>query len=247
MLEAVDQGYSVCAYSGELPAPVYRYWIDLQAAGPRNLEKRYDSIKEAEVTYPKQEAVKAIRNWYRDKFFLYDSYGTATDNTLFEVFEYAAQRYDCRVFLIDNLMTIDLSASDSNYYRQQSEFVNKIASFSQQYQVHVHLVAHPRKVQGRLTKIDISGSGDIANRANNVLSVYRLTENEKAERNCDTLLEIFKNRFYGVQDAEIELNFERLCRRFYMVSEAGPFKKYGWENDQAENLDVVYDDSEIPF
>jgi hypothetical protein len=32
-----------------------------------------------------------------------------------------------------------------------------------------------------------------------------------------------------------------------MVSEAGPFKKYGWENDQAENLDVVYDDSEIPF
>ena len=44
MLEAVDQGFPVCAYSGELAAPIFRYWIDLQAAGPGHLEMKYDSI-----------------------------------------------------------------------------------------------------------------------------------------------------------------------------------------------------------
>ena len=34
LLESIDQGYPVCAYSGELPAWKFKYWASLQAAGP---------------------------------------------------------------------------------------------------------------------------------------------------------------------------------------------------------------------
>ena len=35
LLEAIDQGQPVCAYSGELPAWKFKYWASLQAAGPK--------------------------------------------------------------------------------------------------------------------------------------------------------------------------------------------------------------------
>lgn len=35
---AIDQGYSVFAYSGELPDYHFKNWIDLQIAGSQNIE-----------------------------------------------------------------------------------------------------------------------------------------------------------------------------------------------------------------
>jgi len=239
MLDSVDQGFSVCAYSGELPAPVFRYWIDLQAAGPNNLEYKFDDIKNAKVAHPTREALSKIRNWYMDKFFLCDSYGSVTDDSLFEVFGYAAQRYGCKVFMIDNLMTTVFAGNEKDFYRKQSDFVNKIAEFAQKYDVHVHLVAHPRKTHGRLTKMDVAGSGDITNRADNVLAVHRLTPKEKSEENCDTILEIFKNRFSGQQDVEIQLNFDSSCRRFGMPSDVG-VKRFGWDEPTIYDAEQLF-------
>jgi twinkle protein len=241
MLEAVNQGFPVCAYSGELPAPVFRYWIDLQAAGPDNLEMKFDSIKNTEIAYPKREAVTKIRNWYKDLFFLYDSYGTVNEDSLFEVFEYAVMRYGCRVFMIDNLMTTCFAGSEKDFYRKQSEFVNRVARFSQQFDVHIHLVAHPRKTTGRLTKMDVAGTGDITNRADNVLSVHRLNKDEREEFGCDSLLEIFKNRFSGQQDIEIRLNFDPSCKRFTMKTDVR-VKKYGWETPAVAEVEALFNE-----
>lgn len=235
LLDAVDQGFSVCAYSGELPAPVFRYWIDIQAAGPNNLEMKYDSIKESEVAYPKKEVINLIREWYRDKFFLYDSYGTTTDKNLFEVFEYAVKRYGCKVFSIDNLMTTCFETNESDYYRRQTEFINKVAEFAQRFDVHVHLVAHPRKTKDGVTKMDVAGSGNITNRADNVLNVQRLKEDEQEKEQCHALLQILKNRFLGKQDIDIQLNFDDKCKRFYMASEPGAYKQYSWINQLPED------------
>lgn len=231
LLESVEQGYSVCAYSGEMAAAIYRYWIDLQAAGPGNLGKRYDAIREKEVTFVKPEIVDLIRNWYRDKFFLYDCYGTVTASNLLEVFEYAVQRYDCKTFMIDNLMTTSYASNENDFYRKQSEFIGNVCVFAKKYDVHVHLVAHPKKVTGRLTKMDVAGTGDITNRADNVFSVHRLVEKEKKEMTepCDAVIEVFKNRFSGQQDIEIQLKFDDSCKRFYMASDVtGRLRNYSW-------------------
>ncbi|MFA4834933.1 MAG: bifunctional DNA primase/helicase [Dehalococcoidia bacterium] len=228
MLEAVEQGFGVCAHSGELPAPIFRYWIDLQAAGPAFLERKYDSIRERETTSAKKEIVQYIRDWYRDKFFLHDSIGDSTNKDLLEIFEYAARRYDCRVFLIDNLMTTVTSDSGSDFYRKQSEFVGRVIEFAKKFDVHVHIVAHPRKTTGRLTKMDVSGSGDITNRPDNVLSVHRLTPEEREKESYDAMVDIFKNRLFGWQDVAVRLKFDDNCKRFYWADEPGAVKQYSW-------------------
>ncbi len=247
LLDAIDQGFPVCAYSGELPAHIFRYWIDLQAVGPGGIEAKYDSIREKESFHPKPEATKKIRNWYRDMFFLYDSYGKVTSESIFEIFEYAHQRYGCRVFAIDNLKKVNLSASESNYYRKQEDFINTSIEFATRLDSHIHIVAHPRKTQGRIEKMDVGGSGGITDLGHNVLAVHRLAEKESQESNCDSILEVMKNRFNGVQDVDIQLNFDNRCRRFYMASEQGAFKKYGWETTKFEETDFVYSEDQLPF
>jgi twinkle protein len=232
LLDAISQGFAVCAYSGELPSPIFRYWIDIQAAGPENIELVYDQIKDSTVARVRPETVSAIREWYRERFFLYDNFGITTEASMFEVFEYAARRYDCKVFMIDNLMTTMLeSGSESDYWRRQSLFVNRVAEFAQRLDVHVHLVAHPRKANGReLENDDVGGSGDITNRADNVMILNRLDEPRRIEKGCDSILTVKKNRMNGKQNIDIALLFDGKSRRFYMQSDPIP-KAYGWRGD----------------
>jgi twinkle protein len=230
LLQSVDQGYGVCAYSGELPGGIFRYWIDLQAAGPQYLEMRYDPIKDGDIPNPTPEAEEAIRKWYRDLFFLHDAFGTTTQEMLIEKFEYAVQRYGCKMFLVDNLMTTNFGCNEKDFYRKQSEFVGKMVDFAHNHDVHIHLVAHPRKTNGRLTKMDVAGSGDITNRADNVIAVHRVTPDEQDKFQCDALVDIFKNRFSGLQDVTIRMDFNDKCKRFFQVAD-GPFAdqyELGW-------------------
>ena len=233
LLECVQNGQAVCAYSGELPAPVFRYWIDLQAAGPGNLYAKFDAFRGEEVYYPAKEHTQAIRSWYRESFFLYDSFGNVTDETLLKVFEYAAMRYDCKVFLIDNLMATALESNEKDFHRKQADFVKQVKEFAIKFEVHVHLVAHPRKTQGRLTKQDVSGAAEITNWADNVFGVYRVKKGDEEAGRFDTVLDIFKNRFSGRQDEPVGLMFEPKSRRFYMPSQVERKNyRYGWEAKQ---------------
>ena len=230
LVDAVDQGYRVCAYSGELPAYIYRYWIDLQAAGPLNLIGEYDDYKEANVMRVRSDCREAIREWYKDMFFLYDSLGGVSDKDLFEVFDYTARRYGCKIFLVDNLMLMTFAESDKDFYMRQSAFVKKLKKFALQHDCHVHLVAHPRKTSGRLTKMDVMGSGDITNIADNVLSQHRVPTPEIEAEGCHAYLDIFKNRFSGRQDVSVALLFDEPSKRFYREQEPRlRIKAYGWE------------------
>jgi len=215
MLNAIDNGYKVCAFSGELPAPIFRYWIDLQAAGPENLEAKYDPIKNNEVVKPMPEAVDLIRNWYYESFFLYDKLGAADEESLLEVFEYAAKRYGCKMFLIDNLMMMTQSDTKDGHLQKQKNFVNRVVDFARIHDVHVILVAHPRKREGRLTKMDVMGTGDITNLADVVCSTYRPRDEERLELNCDGIIDILKDRFGGNQDEAIRTMFCKKSKRIW--------------------------------
>jgi len=229
LITAIEQGYKVCAYSGEMPMAIFRYWIDLQAAGPGNLQADFDPVRGSEVMRVKPEIRPFIQEWYRNKFFIYDILGGVDDKSLMEIFEYAAMRYECKVFLVDNLMLMVFGNNDKDFYRRQSDFVKLLKNFAVKFDCHVHLVAHPRKTDGRLKKMDVMGSGDITNIADNVLSVHRNPEDEKEKEQCDAYIDIFKNRFSGRQDDVIALQFNDRCKRFYMASNMEALnREYGW-------------------
>ncbi len=227
LLKAVQEGFSVCAYSGELPGALFRYWVDLQAIGPDESywTKYYDPIKKADVYKPTKEAVAGVHRWYYDNFFICDSFGSISDSNLLELFDYANRRYNCKVFLADNLMTMNFTSSDRDYYRQQGQIVGKLKDFAYNRNVHVHLVAHPRKNDGRLSKDDIAGSKEITNRPDNVFGIYRCKEED--ETHYQGFLDIFKNRWSGHELKSTGLNYDFKTKRIYQPS-GGCDWDYGW-------------------
>jgi len=231
ILEALDTGNAVFAYSGELTAPTFQQWINTQAAGSLNLEEYKNKYGDTK-TRVKKEANDAIRTWYKGKLFLYDNSirGKNIDNTsILDLCEYSARKYNCRVFVIDNLMTADFDATGENYYQAQSKFVGDLVHFAKAFNVHVHLVAHPRKTDNTDIKDndDVAGSGEVTNRADNVICIKR---NSDLKEGYDAVLKVMKNRNTG-RLGKFPLRFIAKERRFYQLNEDGSYdaKTYGWE------------------
>lgn len=225
LVESIDQGFPVCAFSGELPPGLFRYWIDLQAAGTMRLSSRRNELLEAPEYYVSKDVADKIRAWYREYLFLYDTSEGLDGKDILDKFSMAARRYGCKVFLIDNLMTTSHNGSDKDFYRQQSKFVGDVLLFAKKYDVHVHLVAHPKKTTGTLTKQDISGSGDITNRADNVITVARVDET----MDCHAVISVLKSRILGKHCSDIRMIFQPDCKRFVGSYESDLNKRYGWE------------------
>lgn len=237
LLNAIENGFNVCAYSGELPDRVFRYWVDLQAAGPNYITQ--EQVKNRTITKVNKEIIGPIRNWYRGRFWLYDNQTIVAQDEILDVFEYAYRRHGCKVFMVDNLMSLALgSGSESNFYVKQADFIGQCKSFAQRFNVHVNIVAHPRKIKKGDTvgKDDVGGSGNITNWADNVFEVRRLSQKEIAALGekpetkglpIKSTLSILKNRFMGKQDIAIFLGFEEKSKRFFSPKDS-PNWDYGW-------------------
>ena len=226
MLAAVDQGFCVCVYSGELADRLFRYWVDRQAAGPEFID--LVTTKEGrEVFRVNNSVIKNIRAWYAGKFFLYDSQDLITQEKLFEVWEYAYQRYGCCIFAVDNLMALGLgSGGERDFLRKQAEFVGLCKKFAAKWNVHIHIVAHPRKPgKGQdVEKMDVAGLAEITNWADNVFAAKRYSKKELETINASNdykglnitgSIEVQKGRFEGKQEAIRMLCFEPKSMRFY--------------------------------
>ena len=151
----------------------------MQAAGPENVGFVTDPLMQKTVPTIDKDVRDAIHRWYYDRFFLHSKFGLIEESSILEIFDYAAKRYDCKVFLVDNLMTTVIDEGAGNFYREQSKFVQKLADFAHLHNVHIHLVAHPRK--GELEEMDdVGGTGDITKRADNVLIMKRREEGSEA-------------------------------------------------------------------
>lgn len=153
-------GQRVCVFSGELP-------------GQRQAKRMIHQI--GGVKHPSEGLIHHVFDWLDDKMWVFDMVGTANVDRLVEVFTYAYRRYGMTQFVIDSLMTTDVPVDGPKALSEQKKFMQKISTFAKQYQVHVHLVAHPRKSEhdwDQAGKSDVGGSGDLTNMAENVVSVW---------------------------------------------------------------------------
>lgn len=247
LCEALDQGSKVCAYSGELVADRFKDWIMLQACGPNHAERQTDPLTGGEYSLVPAGIYSIIDDWWNRKLYLYDiGISTAHDeDSILSEFEYAARVLGCGVFLVDNIMTARLKG-DRDYYRAQSLFTQRLVQFAKAFQVHVHLVAHPRKVErGKAVEDsdDVSGTGDITNLADNVISVRRVEHDTDTDAFHDAELMVLKSRETGVR-GKIRLCFDQRSNRFYQPGD-GPNKRYGWELMSQQTFSDCGDDT--PF
>lgn len=225
--EAINQGYKTFLFSGELVGGNVKYWL-LQTLANEEQFAEYtakDGHKYKKVTI---EAKNKIVQGVKDRFFLYDSDDYRIEAIL-EKMTILAKRYGVRVFIIDNLMTIESTLKDK--YEAETDIVKKLKNFAKKYNALVHLVAHPRKsMNENISKDDVAGSANITNLADYVTVIER---NFDETKEYDASLNVLKNRHTGV-NVEMKLKFDIERKRFYSPSLMELEKKYLdlWEEVQ---------------
>jgi archaellum biogenesis ATPase FlaH len=245
---AIDQGYAIFVYSGELPNYLYKSWFDFQLAGSHHItENVKDGFVNRFITTGNQ---KLINGWYSDKAYIYDSKIIESDEQedLLKTIEESIRRYEVKVILLDNLMTamyLDENKG-SDKYDQQGRFVRQLTRIALRYNVLILLVAHRRKNSFTTDANDeISGSGDITNLASVTLSYDRMSKeelNSGIASESQRKLIVAKNRLFGKINLKgIILEYDEKSKRIYEKSK-GCHWKLGWDKEwQQINTDNPFD------
>lgn len=225
---ALEQGYSAFAYSGELPDYHFKHWLDLQIAGPENIETSTNEYGDESYSISDETSEK-INNWYRGKAYIFDNNAVidelATDGkknddgeeiTLLGTIQKAACRYGIKFVLIDNLMTALEVEPTTDLYRAQSAFVKKVKALAVRLGIIVILVAHPRKENDgkELDNDSVSGSSDITN-AVDVVMTYSSNTSEDKEI-YQSVIGVTKNRLTGrklLNDKRVKVMYSGKSKR----------------------------------
>lgn len=240
----IKAGHSVFFYSGELMDWYFRAWIDYQIAGPEHINVMRNGFGHEAYSidgniYPN------IAEWYRGKFYLYDNSSVLREDRegLIPTIEKAIRQYGCSIVFIDNLMTAISDDITSDIYRQQTEFVKKLANIAKRTNTIIFLIAHPRKTNGySFENDDVAGSSNITNLADVVMRYARPKGEDEDEDTQDRLLQITKNRLTGRTDRHgIRLVFDERSKR---ISEMHDWSwRLGWEKDKSN----PFADGEVDF
>ena len=184
-----------------------------------------------------------MAEWLKDKLYIYNNDLDYSYKTILTRMEQLARRYGVKVFVLDNLMTINLGRG-LDKLEAETEFIAAIKKFAKTYNAIVHLVAHPRKIgKGEIVdKTDVSGSANITNLADYVTTITRVeAEEDSIEEDC-TIFSVKKNRPTGVQNKNIKLNFDTFRRRFYITNEELEKNYYS-----KGFIQIDINDTELPF
>lgn len=252
-VEAANQDYRVALFSGELTAKNLLKWLLLQVAG-KNYVRATSFENYFVVESPYDEF---ISKWLDNKVFVYNNYYGNEFEPIMEKLQECVTEHKVDLIILDNMMTLNISALDIDKYRQQSIFVEFLETFAKKNNVHIVFVAHPRKSIGFLRLDDVSGSNDIVNRVDNALILHRVNEDFKRLSkqmfrwkddnplyNCTNVIEICKDRDGGVQDEFIPLYFEASTKR--LRNDIAEYKEYGWKVP-GDGFFPVEDLEEVPF
>lgn len=252
ILNAVQRGYKVAAWSGELQDFRFQAWLDQMAAGKSYVVQKFGF---SNLFYVPKATAEVINKWLDGKFWLYNNdYGAGFDQLFADIKE-CVQQNGVQMVLLDNLMAMDLDELDGSENERQTKLIKEIKSFAKKENVHVILVCHPRKEQSfqLLRKESIAGTANLTNLCDNLLISHRVgndfekrakdffgEEQVRSLMEYQLVLEIAKNRSLGIVDQIIGLFYENETRR--IKNEIAENIVYGWKEEPVQTTLDPYED-----
>lgn len=213
LIGLMAQGERACVFSGEMKP---------ERQGKR-MAKQLGGLDRPTPAY-----LDAMGDWLRDRMWIFDLLGSASIDRLLMVFSYAFRRYGIRHFVIDSLMMTDVPEDGPGAMSAQKEAMRKLAAFARGLNVHIHLVAHPRKGQDEKRspgKMDVAGSGKITDAADNVFSVWsaQKEDGDTSTDEPDAFLTLWKARNGETQHRALALFFNKACMQFSTDDDRRPY------------------------
>lgn len=259
--QSIDQDKPVWMFSREMPDWLTKNWIEYILAGNRHITQ-FQSNSGAAYWKVNEDAKREISRHYREQLMIYRDQFSNKLQDLQTSMEDSARKYGSKLFIIDNLMTVDLDATSESMNEKQTEFVQWLIQFAMKYNVATVLVCHPRKLQSGVTNVgmyDISGTSNIINLAHRAFGLKRVTKAEKEgvrkldnsgwkvkPVKYDVRFEIIKDRLRGKSNLEVGLYYDVPSRRFFTTPEEYEHQ-YLWDkNVYKDHLPYpISDDSEV--
>ncbi len=124
---------------------------------------------------PTEPFIRKIMGWIDQWLWCFNLVGKVGIQPVLDVFEYARCCYGCDTFIIDSLMRLGIGSED---YEGQEKAVYTLVNWAVEKNVHLHLVAHSRKMDPRQGTAapeteDIKGASEIGSNAFNIVGVWR--------------------------------------------------------------------------
>lgn len=231
VLEAIDKGESVFWFNAESTTSQMLNWILSQAAG-RDHMIEFKNENGFSYYKPTRQAVEKIKQFYKDKIYVYDNLLLSSANDVLDKMKYMYRRRGTKVFVLDNWLCLNFRGkSDAEITGIQVDFMNELIHFAKKNNLEIHLVAHPRKPQANmpLTEYDILGSSNIVNMADRIYGLEKVWDDTLKNGGYDRQFTVFKDRILGVKGERIGLRYDRVTRRLYSDSD-DKYRKYKWDN-----------------
>ena len=238
MLNLVDANRKVLMYSGEMSKYRVIDWMFLQAAGVDYVIKRKDMNY---YSVPDKTKVD-ISKWMGDRLWIYNNDYGNNYRKISCLIRKMVDVVGIELVVIDNLMTLDIHSTGRSENEDQKEFLGKLQSLAKQKNIHIMLVAHPKKHDYGLIRLKhIAGSMNIGNLVDTAICVHRVNHDFKNQAkqefgwkdghsmyDCSAIIEIWKDREGSSTDSLIQLYFEEGSKRF--KSYPNEYVRYGWES-----------------
>ena len=188
---------------------------------------------------PKPSVLKKLQEWHRNKFYIFNKGDSRlkTIDELMAMLENDIKYNQYNLIVIDNLMSI-LSVNSAEKYEQQADFVQRLCDLAKAYKTHIILVLHPNKTYQKGSEMDfeqISGSSDIYNKADNIIAVTRVYDEEEKSKGIDGYLQVLKNRYYG-ELTKVPVVYEKETGLLLELEKNGDMLAYefNWDIEQEE-------------
>lgn len=230
--KTIEQGERIFFFNGEQTKEDFKNNLYIQASSKKDLIRKQYRNSIVYDTFVKEEKARELEKIYGNKIYIYNNEVERDINSLLYAMEELRKEQKIRVFFLDNFMQIDIKSE--NVFQEQTNIMEKLRTFAVNKKVHIHLVAHPRKIerfQVRLSLYDIAGSSNLSNKAYNIISIMRMDkikndnkEKEKLEKELlelnydlntiDTVLEIIKTKGQNHKSNLVALKYDRELRTF---------------------------------
>ena len=241
-LNAVNQGFKVAIYSGELRGKKMKRWLLYQAAGKQyNKKSAYNDYDYFTPTLIKDKIV----SWLDGKLFNYNTrYSHDIEQVCLEV-EKLVKEQQIDMLIMDNLSCLDIQELDGAINEQQKAAIKMLLRLTEKLELATHLVVHPKKSEMYLRKNDVSGAKTLTDLADGVFFVHRWNQDTQraakdfmseqvyydlCESGTTNVVEVIKQREFGEAEGHIyKLYFEPESRR--LKNSIAEHIHYGWEEE----------------
>lgn len=248
---AIDKDNKVYLMSGEGDPDVFLNEMYQSVIGRNGDYYNLIKINKRTRKEPKKAILEKLKEWHHKKLIMFNK-GDSKLKTIDQLIgmlelEIKINNYD--LVVIDNLMSI-LSVQASEKYEQQADFMQRLCDLAKAYNTHVILVLHPNKTYKKGDDMDfeqISGTSDLYNKADNIITVIREYKEEELDQGIDGKIMVLKNRYYS-DLPRINTHFDKETGLLLEICEKDNQilgYSFNWDKDIPEGFQLTTED--CPF